>query len=192
MFIRGAALYFFLAILAMHCSPVPSRLDVAQEIACEEKLVDLLTEATIGMRFQTSSGLDHAQGALMLAQELKPRDPRVLDGLGCLAWYRGEKMTAEKFFRQAIEENPQYDRGYAHLALLAEERGDIPAARDLLRLALGLNPMNFRARNNYAILLFERFPGQQSEIEAYAELLKAYSAAGKDALIVDNLRVLRR
>lgn len=157
-----------------------------QMAAKDQKLVSLLTIATQALR---ASKLPQAEAALKLAQELSPDDPRVLDGLGCVEWRRGNHALAEEFFRQALFENRLYDRGYMHLALVAAEQRDHEAAKELLQIALQLNPLNFRARNNLAAELLD----SGDKDKAYQELLVAVQSAQKsDVVLSENLRQAQR
>jgi len=154
------------------------------ELALEESLKNLLTVATKDLRLGTIASLERASASLELARDLSPNDSRVLDGLGCVEWGRENYKLAQYFFNRALEANPNYDRAYAHLALVAERRGDSKAAYGLLKIAVGLNPLNYRSRNNYAAVLGSQGYSQ----EAYRQLLRAYQAGGKDsAVVLSNL-----
>lgn len=165
--------------------PAPLVLSPEQLAAKEQKLVSLLTIATQDLR---ANKLAPAEAALKLAQELSPDDPRVLDGLGCVAWRRGNYDLAEEFFKRALSQNGLYDRGYMHLAFIAAERGDSRAAEELLRISLQLNPLNFRARNNLAAELLDAGARPGARAEAYNELLIAIQSAQKaDVVLGENL-----
>lgn len=112
----------------------------------------LLAEGAEGLEAGGASGIDRAYGAFSVAADLAPRDARVVDGLGAVAYRRGHRDHALLLFRQAIQLDPGYSRPYAHLALIAEDDGDTEAARGLLEIARQLNPMSYRARHNLALL----------------------------------------
>jgi|GEM_PF-3305824 len=155
------------------------------QVRLEDTLRSALTQATADLRQGDEPGLDRAFAALEVARDLAPNDPRVFDGLGAVEYRRRNSKLAESFFKRAISLNPDYDRPYAHLALIAEDRGDRAAAIELLKLAIKLNPLNFRARNNLAKLLKD----DGADAEAYKELLKAYqSGAQDDIVIAHNLK----
>lgn len=170
---------------------IKQELSLEQEVAIEARLVELLTTATLELRKGGEASVERAAAVLELAREIKPRDPRILDGLGCVEWHRGNLRLAEHFFKRAIAEDAQYDRGYEHLALIAEERGDLPAAEDLLDISLRLNPLNFRARNNRALLMLKNGSDSQSRYRAYQELLKAYASGARgETALMRNIRQL--
>ena len=176
-FLFGALLFSTMTA----CAPIGPEVSLQDELVMEERIEALLGEATQRMREGTNLSYDQAFAALELARDLKPNDPRVIDGLGCVEWRRGNYDLAEHFFSKALELNPRYDRAYAHLAFVAKRKGDLEAARDLLKIAVALNPLNFRSRNNYAIVLAE----QNDEREAYHQLLKAYQSGGRGDIVLD-------
>lgn len=159
----------FLVFCIVGCAvpPADSPLTLEQELAREGKLRRLLLKATLEMKNADFHSLGRAEAALELARDLVPNDARVTDGLGCIEWRRGNIEMAEYLFKKAVEFNPEYDRAYAHLALIAESRGDIWAAIELFNIALRKNPLNYMARNNLGALLYER-----DELGAVDERLK--------------------
>ena len=187
--------YFFIGLFSFFfaCAPARQELNLTQELAQEEKLVELLSVATLEMRQKTTAAYSRALAALELAREMSARDPRVLDALGCVEWRRKNYNLAEYFFRETLRENPNYDRAYAHMAMIAERKGDIKAAQELLLYALQLNPMNYRARNNFAALLIDhKAKDRKSSQKAYDELLKVYqSGAAEDPVLEYNLELLQ-
>lgn len=191
-------LLLLLILVASSCTltsscTMASRQYSAEELAMREQKVRLLLmQGNKALRRGTWDGFEHAQAAYSTARELAPDDPRVLDGLGCVAWRKGNPNLAELYFKHAAELNPEYDRPVAHLALVAERRGHKRAALQLLRRAVASNPLNFHARNNYAALLLDNFQDGPALAEAQRELLKAYELAGPEDPIVDeNLGLLK-
>lgn len=170
----------------------PAQPSLGQSLAREGRLVSLLGEATEYLRSPAATALSDAEAALQLALELAPEDPRVIDGLGCVAWRRGESARAKELFQRVLILNPLYDRAYVHLALIAQDEGDDPAAAALLQRALELNPLNVRARNNYALLLGGRGM-ENSELlgAARREIRKANRSVRRvDRVLLRNLSVL--
>jgi len=163
-------------------------LDPQQRNIQEKEVVRLLTLSVRAMRRGDTAGFRDAEAALGLARELKPGDPRIYDGLGCLAFRRGNLDLAEYFFKKALERDLLYDRAYAHLALIAQERGDIESALELLKIAVETNPTNYRSRNNLAALM------STYRIDppwAFQELLKAVETQQlPDSITAHNLEIL--
>ncbi len=145
--------------------------EIEQQI--EAKVVNLMQQGVAEMR---RGELSRSEANFSLAKELRPSDPRVLDGFGCLALRRGNYSLAKSYFKQAISVDPRYSRPYAHLAIIARLNGEFQAANELLTAALTLNPLNSRARGEYSRLL-KSFDSPR----ANQELLKAYAlGAGAD------------
>jgi len=202
-----------IACLFSGCVLAPGASDPETAAYREQKIRMLLTEGNKqlgqGDRLGDWDSFDRAQAAYEAARELDSGDARIIDGLGCVAWRKGNPKLAEFYFKRAIELNADYDRPIAHLALVAESRGHRHASLELLRRALQLNPLNFRARNNYAALLMKE--GERAELqasplskdrseerseelsEAHRELLKAYELAGpEEELITRNISLLSK
>lgn len=162
-----------------------------EQAAMQEQQVQLLITKSIDeMTKDARAALDSANNALELARDLDPRDPRVLDGLGCVEWRRGNHDLAAYFFEKALKADPNYDRAYVHLALYEELNQRPDSAERLLRTAIKLNPMNFRARNNYAALLLDK--GLRHE--ARKQLQRAvHAGARNEPFVLLNLKqTLRR
>ena len=151
-----------------------------------EQFVRSLLEASVESLRQNK--LDEARAQLRLANEVKPKDARILDGLGCLAWRESDYGLATYYFQQAITLRPDYDRAYAHLALIAQAEGNIKAALQLLEKAISLNPQNYRARNNYGVILLEQDSLDKTAKKlGFRELIKAYVSTPKpDAVLKEN------
>jgi len=163
-----------------------------KEVAMREiKLRELLKHGNAELRKGTWEGFDQAQADYSTARDLSPEDPRVIDGLGCVAWRKGNAELAEFYFRRARELNQNYDRPLVHLALIAESRGHREAAEGLLRRAMRTNPLNYKARNNYAALLLNTNETGPRIAEAQRELLKARELADEeDPIVSGNLNIL--
>ena len=177
----------FAACTAAHAPP-------AEEQALrEQKIRELLKSGTRLLRAGAWDDLDRAQAAFTLARSLRFDDPRAIDGLGCVAWRKGNAELAELYFQRALEIEPAYDRSLAHLALVAESRGHLRAANELLQRAVIMNPLNFHSRNNYAALIMKTDRDKSSLAEAHRQLLQAYQLAGSEDPIVDgNLNLLKQ
>lgn len=112
----------------------------------------LLARAVRELQSSEPESVERAGRLFELAREIHPRDPRVLNGLGCYYFRKGEPELAKFYFQRAIEVDPNYDRAYAHLALIARDDGNIKAARELLRQAVAMNPLNYQQRSNLVAL----------------------------------------
>jgi len=169
------------------CASVPQR--SPENAATLERRIQMMMEQSIHfLREGSPESLKLAQQTLEVARELSPEDGRVLDGLGCVEWRNGNRKLAKYFFRRAIKANPEYDRPYGHLALIAEQEGDRKAAQELFRLALKLNPLNYRARNNFGVLLLKT----GASAEGSRQLLRASASSdGEEAVIEHNVARVR-
>lgn len=151
MFIR-VALLLILSVFVQACAFLKP-VSLGERIERERKVEELIAQSVYEMRSQSPQELSKAEASLLLAKELIPKHPRVIDGLGSIAWRRNDKALAKSYFEKAVEIDPNYDCAYAHLALVAESSGDDAKALELYDTALKLNPLNYRARNNYAVLI---------------------------------------
>ncbi len=186
---RGLAAALVVVLVAALTGPAAcagkAPLSPERRVLREQRVRELLRAGTASLR---SSELDRAEASFLVARELSPRDPRVLDGLGCVEWRRRNEKLAAYYFRRAFEENAEYDRPLAHLALVAEGRGHHRAARELLRRAIELNPLSFRSRNDLAAVLLRLARGGPPSDDAYRELLRAFELAGpEDPVVRHNL-----
>lgn len=183
------SLFVTMLFILSACAPQRPNLTPDQLAARELKLRELLKQSVVELRLGTPDALDRAQASLEIARELHPKDARVLDGLGCVAWRKGNVNLAESFFKKSLEQDQNYSRPWAHLALVAEARGHYNAANGLLRKAIAVNPMNFMARNNRAAFLLKNSTNPRDHSIAYQELMKAYQLSGSDDPIVQaNIR----
>lgn len=158
----------------------------------EQRIRQLLSSGNRSLR-AGDEGLDAALASYTIARELAPEDPRVLDGLGCVAWRKGNIDMAEMYFRRAAELDSRYDRPVAHLALVAEARGHRRAALGLLVRAVQMNPLSFRARNDFAAEILRIHRSGKELGEAHREILKALELAGPDEPVLRfNLEELNR
>lgn len=126
-----------------------------------------------------------AEADFVVANEIV-RLPAALDGLGCIAYYRGQFAAAEEYYWQAYELDTTYNNSLANLAVLYETQGKRGKATELFKRALAEDPANYRARNNYAAFLSaENKPAE----EVLKELLKA-QALFNHPVIYDNIVIV--
>ncbi len=165
-----------IAILAMFGCSLRERVDVSKEHSAE-KLVEQ------GVVYLRERDLDRAEASFKVAYELAAL-PSAIDGLGCVAFLKGSYLLAERHFFQAYEMDNKYLTALGNLALLYETRGLYSKAETVYQMVLDGQPANFRTRNNYAGLIYDR--KYQGEALALSELLKA-EAMAKHPLIRDNI-----
>ena len=142
-----------------------------------------------GVALMRTGDLDRAEAAFETAWEVA-RLTAAIDGLGCVAFLRGDHLTAEKYFLAAIDTDPEYYDSFANLALLYESIGKVSLAKRYYRTAIAGDPENFRARNNYAASIFDNDCEYFARGDALFELLKAESLA-KHPLIGENIVKVR-
>lgn len=136
----------FLLIAVAGCVPgAPQSLDPT-------RVNDALQLIDRGVGQLREGAMEEAEASFHLAAQISPL-PEALDGLGCVAFRRGDMKTAAQLFRGALELDPRYDAALAHLALVAEEEGRLTDALKLYNATLESDPRNVRARNNLAVLL---------------------------------------
>lgn len=153
------------------------------DISAQNQALQLVDQGTYYVR---AGELDRAEAAFKVAYEAGKLAAAV-DGLGCVAFLRGNAQSAERYFIQAYQMDESYNDSLANLALLYESRGLYSKAEAMYRLAIKQDPRNFRARNNFAGLLFDNNKGGSVAARvAREELLKA-EALAEHPLIKDNL-----
>ena len=144
------------------------------------------------MREGDSHSLDQANAALNLAGELDSKDARVIDGLGSLAFKKGNYNLAEKYFYKAIFTNPRYARAYGNMALLKQVRKQPEKAISYYKQGLLLDPHDYKMRTNYALFLASRARTKGQLRTSYNELLKAKQLAPAGELDTEVAEIERR
>jgi tetratricopeptide (TPR) repeat protein len=71
---------------------------------------------------------------------LDPHNPSTLDTLGQVLFKLGDPLTARRFFRSALQEDPGYAPAHVHLGLVYLLFGEIQAAQEHFNLAITLAP----------------------------------------------------
>lgn len=166
--------FVIVVLLFVGCAPRSVHDTVLEKVAKEEKLRALLNESIRHFRSNKPESLSYAEAALRVAQELSPKDARVLDGIGSVYLRRGKLDFAKKYFQKAILASPRYDRPYAHLAIVAEAENNLIAAVELLQRAIVMNPLNARARVSLAYFVMRHNSSREAKAYAQQELRKAY------------------
>lgn len=135
------------------CASTRTDVPLDEQYRRELILQQLIEQGVLALGSRSPAGVERAFGVFSVAGQLAPDDPRVVDGLGAVAYRRGQRDYAVLLFQKAIQLDSSYSRPYAHLALIAEDDGDKEAARELLEMSRRLNPMSYRARHNLALLV---------------------------------------
>ena len=162
-------------ISCIACAP----LDLERNVKDQHDAESLIDQGVLMMR---AGRLDEARAAFGVSFELNP-SAAAIDGLGCVAFRAHRFEEAERYFKMAIEQDPEYSEAYGNLALLVEYGGQKTEAQRLYKEALARKPKNFRARNNLGVLL----EGLGERALGRDELLKA-AALTDDNLVRDNLK----
>jgi tetratricopeptide (TPR) repeat protein len=149
-----------------------------------ERALQLVDEGTSRLRERR---LSEADAAFSAASELAPI-PAALDGLGCVALLTGDFGRAKGLFLAALELDTSYVEASANLALLMDLSGHHERALALYNQYLSQVPDAGMARNNKAVLEYERGGGT---IRAAQEMAKValFSSHG---VITRNREALSR
>lgn len=160
-------LVFGVGGVGVGCAPIPT----AQPAALDT--VEALRQVDAGTIHLRAGEFDQAEAAFSVAFELGQL-VEALDGLGCVAFMRGDLRTAARYFRAAQEHDPTYGHALANLALVFEAAGQPEDALAAHQRALELDPSNFRARTNYAAFIAQ-LNGSTMEpgTDAHRQLLRA-------------------
>lgn len=151
----------------------------------EEKSAQLLNAQ--GVFALQKRDLTKAESLFSLSREIV-QSAESLDGLGCVAFERGEYEEAKDFFSEARRVNPQYARVLGNAARVYEKTGDYEVALRLYQRALVERPGDSEVRNNYGAFLVE-YDGKPAMGEF--EIIKA-SHLKNDLIIESNIRILER
>jgi tetratricopeptide (TPR) repeat protein len=100
--------------------------------------------------------LDGAETAYRNAATADPRSALAWDGLGIVAFNRGQLTVAEQNFAKATSLNPDLERAHYHLALAYGQQKRLDAAVRELREALRLAPDDENAAG--ALAEIQRMP----------------------------------
>ena len=138
-----------------------------------------------GVALLRTRQLENAHAVFSLALEVA-EIPESLDGLGCVAFQRGDMNGAKQLFSATIRKFPEYSQAYANLAQLYEANGQGKFAAQYYKEALARDPKNYKARNNFGGYLYDN---DYRDLARY-ELLKA-NAVAQEELIEDNLKRVR-
>lgn len=114
-----------------------SSLVCSAQAAKPDPNLSLLQHAAQAM---TAGNLKQAESDLQSVLRVAPSDFRALDLLGVIRVLQHREAEAEKFFRRALEKNPNFAPAYSHLGLLYSQQGHTEEALSPLREAVRLDP----------------------------------------------------
>jgi Flp pilus assembly protein TadD len=165
----------------MGCFAPPVATPVQRQMRAEELIGE-------GVLFLRQNRLEEAEASFVLSISLIP-SAGATDGLGCVAFRRGDFRQAEKLFLRAIALEHGYFAAYSNLGLLYDTVGDFELARKYYRAALELQPDDSQTRVNYGVLL-ANWADPVFREEAAKEFVRA-AVAGSNETAPENFRRLR-
>lgn len=121
--------------------------------------------------------------AAPVGQDNGPRAATRHFDLALASWDRGERVQAEREFREAIRCNPQYSEAHNNLANILYLRGDVKTAAEEWALAVRADASNFQAWMNLARAL-EKQGRWNDAMRAYEQFLER-APATMPALIAE-------
>lgn len=142
-----------------------------------------------GIVLLESGKLSEAESSFWLALETSP-EPGAYDGLGCVAFLKGQKVEAERIFRKLMSVFPEYNAARVNLALVMDSIGHKEEAVALYREALRRDPLNYKARNNLGAVLVSMDTSRDTKFGR--QYLVDSDVISPNALARRNLEVLNR
>jgi tetratricopeptide (TPR) repeat protein len=121
--------------------------------ASTSSAMSLLQDAAQAM---TAGKIPRAETDLQTVLRTAPDDYRALDLLGVVRVLQHRDVEAEKFFRSAVQKNPDFAPAHAHLGLLFLQKGRIDDSVPQLREALRLDSARTDASNALVQILREQ------------------------------------
>jgi tetratricopeptide (TPR) repeat protein len=112
---------------------------------------------------------DDAVQLLQQALVVDPRHGPAMFALGRIAWLRGDDVTAEKYFVQALSIQPRYDI-WLHLASVEMHRNQVDKAEAAVRQALAMNPNGAAAHAALGTILLAKGDRAAAAAEFQEEL----------------------
>lgn len=130
---------------------------------------------------------DEAKRFFELAADLAPL-AAAKDGMGCVELLKGDPGKAVVLFQEAYQMDATYDEALLNLALAHDIRGDKEGAISIYLEYLDKYPDSVRARNNLAVLEYDRGGGRMEVLHALskAEMLSP------NRVLSQNIDVVRR
>jgi Tfp pilus assembly protein PilF len=178
MIMRYASLLVCFLLVGCFSARVPSLDDSTRSAQLLEK----------GVLHLRAGNFDAAEASFQLVHEILPQ-AAALDGLGCVAFARGELDRAENLFHSALTVDPDYYEAYGHLADVYESKGRFQDAGEYYQIAKEQKPQDFRIRNNFAVHLIERGKGERTHLRGLAELRRS-SMLTEHPLVQKNRQIV--
>jgi Flp pilus assembly protein TadD len=109
--------------------------------------------------------LDEAEAEFVLALEYNPRNPEAQNGLGLIAFRRGDLVRAAAHFRDALIQNDEFAEAHSNLGAVMLAWGDLQQATGCFRAALAIDPGYVNARYNLVLALRQQGARHQARTE---------------------------
>lgn len=110
-------------------------------------------ETPFYFRYLGNSDLDRQISTMVLQLQQNPGSAALQNELGALLLQKGFPKDAEREFRRAIYNDPEYYPAWYNLGLIRETRGDEPGAMRALRRTIDLKPGHAPAHFQLGLLL---------------------------------------
>lgn len=125
------------------------------EAHCRKYGVDAAVVSMLGLLQAKEKNFEGAIKSLMSAFKLSPADPGISYNLAKCFVEAGLYEDAEKYYRLAIDNAPQFVAAYFNLANMLRNNGDFNEAINLYRQAIALDPSY--SKSFYALSLSKKF-----------------------------------
>jgi Tfp pilus assembly protein PilF len=132
----------------------------------QQSYLALIDRGTAALR---AGELEMAKAAFEVSYQIQA-SAEALDGLGCVAFFAGDFISARDYFLEAYNHDQTYGESLSHLATLYDFLGFHDEAQQLFVRAVNIQPDNAKSRNNYGALLYKR----QYSASARSEFHRAY------------------
>jgi len=137
--------------------------------------------------------LNRASAVFQLAYEIDSQGADIQDGLGCIAWRKGDLDSAETFFTYAIELDPSYARAWVNRAYIEEHKGNKEIAEIFLQKALEINSFDPHALNNLGGLVYDHASDEHRKEYGRSLIYRARELSPQDSNeIKHNLAIIEK
>lgn len=123
--------------------------------------------------------MDKAAGLWNRVLELAPGNPRALDGLGQLAFRKGDMQAARSLLQRLVQADGGHPQQWVNLALACQALKDESGEESAIRSALGVDPSDL-----LALILRANLLERQGKVH---EAARAYGAAATVAPSLERL-----